>query len=134
MPALVKKFILAKNKNRKFVEVWGSGKVRREFLNVEDLAGAIYFILKKKVNYDYLNIGGGQDISIKELAYLIKKITNFPGKVYFNKKYPDGVKKRIVNSSKIRKLGWRPQINLEKGLKKYCDYYLQKILPLEKKL
>jgi len=134
LPALVKKFVLAKIKNRKVVEVWGSGNVRREFLNVEDLANAIHFLLKKKMNYDYLNVGGGEDISIKELAYKIKKIINYTGKVYFNKKYPDGVKRRMVNSIKIRKLGWKPKINLDKGLKKYCNYYLNEILPSEKKL
>ena len=86
------------------------------------------------MNYDYLNIGGGEDISIKELAYKIKKIINYTGKVYFNKKYPDGVKRRMVNSVKIRKLGWKPKISLDKGLKKYCNYYLKEILPLEKNL
>ena len=66
--------------------------MRREFLNVEDLADAINFLLKKKIKYDYINIGSGEDVSIKELAFLIKKITNYSGKIIFNKKYPDGVK------------------------------------------
>ena len=131
LPALVKKFIRAKKNKKKIVEIWGSGKVRREFLNVEDLADAINFLLKKKIKNDYINIGSGEDISIKVLAYLIKKIINYNGKIIFNKKYPDGVKVRKVNSSIIKGLGWKPKINLKKGLIKYCDYYANIIMPKE---
>ena len=131
LPALVKKFILAKLKNKKTVEVWGTGKVRREFLNVEDLAEAIYFLIKKKISHDYINIGGGEDFSIQQLAEMIKKIVNFKGKIIFNSKYPDGVKTRKVNSSIIKKLGWRPKIKLKNGLIEYCDYYLKKIMPID---
>ena len=132
LPALVKKFIIAKLKNKKTVEVWGTGKVRREFLNVEDLAEAIYFLIKRKVNHDYINIGGGEDFSIRQLAEMIKKTLDYKGKIIFNKKYPDGVKVRVVNSSIIKKLGWRPKIKLKNGLKKYCNYYLKEIMPKEK--
>ena len=134
LPALMKKFILAKKQNKKFVEVWGSGKVKREFLNVSDLADAIYFLLRKKINYDYLNVGGGEEISIKELSFLIKKITNFSGKIIFNKNYPDGVKKRKIDSSKIKRMGWKPKISLKKGIKDYSIYYSKKVLPKEKNL
>ena len=132
LPALVKKFVIAKKKNLSSVEVWGSGNVKREFLNVEDLSSAIYFILKKKINYDLINVGGGEHYSIKQIAFLIKDITNYKGKIIFNKKYPDGVKRRQLNSSKIKKLGWKPKIKLKIGLKKYCDYYLEKVYPFEK--
>ena len=132
LPALVKKFIIAKLKNKKTVEVWGTGKVRREFLNVEDLAEAIYFLIKRKVNHDYINIGGGEDFSIRQLAEMIKKTLDYKGKIIFNEKYPDGVKVRVVNSSIIKKLGWRPKIKLKNGLKKYCNYYLKEIMPKEK--
>ncbi len=131
LPALVKKFTLAKIKNKKSVEVWGSGKVRREFLNVEDLAEAIYFLTKRKIKHDYMNIGSGEDFSIKQLAEMIKKTVNFNGKIIFNKKYPDGVKVRKINSSIIRNIGWRPKIKLKLGLIQYCDYYLNTIMPRE---
>tara|TARA_Y100001936_G_C16044135_1_gene653549 strand:- start:17 stop:955 length:939 start_codon:yes stop_codon:yes gene_type:complete len=134
LPALVKKFYLAKHYKKESVEVWGSGKVRREFLNVEDLADAVYFLLKRKISHDYINIGTGEDISIKNLAYMIKKKVNYSGKIIFNKKYPDGVKKRIVNSERIKKLGWRPKIRLNEGLEKFCKYYSSIIFPKEKKL
>lgn len=127
LPALVKKFTIAKIKNYPNVEIWGSGNVKREFLNVEDLSSAIYFILKKEINTDYMNIGSGEHYSIKKIAYLIKKIINYKGKLIFNKNYPDGVRQRKLDISKIKKLGWRPKVNLEDGLRKYCDYYFKEI-------
>ena len=132
LPALVKKFITAKLYNRPSVEIWGSGKVKREFLNVEDLSSAIYFVLKKKISEDYLNIGGGEHYSIRKIAEMIKMMTNFEGKIYYNKKYPDGVKRRQLNSSRIKNLGWKPKISLKVGLQKYCKYYLEEVFPKEK--
>ena len=132
LPALTKKFILAKIKNHPFVEVWGSGKVKREFLHVEDLSSAIYFILKKKIKYDFINVGGGDHYSIKKIAQILKKLTDYNGKIIFNTKYPDGVKRRQLDSGIIKNLGWKPMISLEDGLKDYCKYYLKKIYPKEK--
>ena len=123
IPALVKKFVLAKRKNFKQVEIWGSGKVKREFLNVDDLASAIKFCINKNIHYPYLNIGSGEHISIKNLAELIKKIVGYNGKLFFNKKYPDGVKLRKLDSKKIKRLGWSPKILLKKGLIDYCKNF-----------
>jgi len=131
LPALVKKFTLAKLYDYPQVEVWGSGNVKREFLNVDDLASAIYFVIKKKENFDFMNVGGGEHYSIKKIAFLIKRITKYQGKIVFNKDYPDGVKQRQLNSKLIRKLGWKPKIKLRNGLIKYCQYYEKKILPKE---
>jgi len=132
LPALVKKFTLAKIKNLPYVEVWGSGKVKREFLNVEDLSSAIHFLIRKKIKNDFINIGGGEHHSIKMIAKMIKEITNYKGKIVFNKKYPNGVKRRQLDSKIIKSLGWEPKISLKKGLKNYCDYYLKEIYPNEK--
>ena len=132
LPALVKKFTLAKIKKIPQVEVWGSGKVKREFLNVEDLSSAIYFLIKKKMKYDFVNIGGGEHYSIEIIAKLIKKIINYKGKIIFNRKYPDGVKKRQLDSKIIKSLGWKPKVNLRIGLQKYCNYYLNEVYPYEK--
>ena len=131
LPALVKKFIKAKLNGDNEVEVWGSGKVKREFLNVEDLSRAVYFCLKKKINYDYLNIGSGEHYSIKKIAEMIQTITGYTGKIIYNKNFPDGVKMRLLNCKKIKSIGWKPQISLKLGLKKYCNYYLKKVLPKE---
>ena len=123
IPALLKKFHIAKIKNKKKVEIWGSGKSEREFLNVEDLAKAIFFCMKKKINYSVLNVGSSDCISIFRLASLIKKITNFKGRMFFNKKYPDGTLKRKLDTTLINKLGWKPKIELEQGLKNYYEHY-----------
>jgi GDP-L-fucose synthase len=127
IPALVRKFHEAKIKNQKFVEVWGSGLVKREFLHVNDLAEAVYFCLKNKIQSSYLNIGGLDHISIKDLAKMIKEIVNFRGKILFNRNYPDGVKSRKLDSSTILKRGWRPKISLKKGLKSYYKYFIKNI-------
>tara|TARA_B100000787_G_scaffold168689_1_gene157974 strand:- start:2928 stop:3872 length:945 start_codon:yes stop_codon:yes gene_type:complete len=131
LPALVKKFVIAKKKNFKSVEVWGSGKARREFLNVNDLANAILFLLTKKIKEDYINIGSGEQVSIKQLALSIKQTVDYKGKVIFNKKYPDGVMRRQINSQSIKKLGWQANIKLKQGLIEYCNYYIKKVMPLE---
>ena len=123
IPALVKKFYIAKHMKKKKVEIWGSGNVKREFLNVDDLANAVKFCLTKKIKYSFLNVGSGEQISIKNLALLIKKITNYKGKIYFNKKYPDGVKLRRLDNKRINNLGWRAKINLKSGLNNYCRFF-----------
>ena len=131
LPALVKKFSKAKIENKSSVEIWGSGNVKREFLNVEDLSSAIYFVLKNDIKYDYLNVGSGEHYSISKIAKIIKKITRYNGKVIYNNSYPDGVKERKLNSQKLRKLGWKPKIKFLDGIKKYQEYYLKKIYPNE---
>ena len=88
-------------------------------------------MIGKKIKKDYINIGSGEQFSIKQLAFTIKKITDYRGKIFFNKKYPDGVARRKVNSSSIKKLGWKPKIKLNNGLVKYLDYYIKKVLPSE---
>jgi GDP-L-fucose synthase len=123
LPALLKKFHIAKIKNKKKVEVWGSGLVKREFLNVNDLAEAIYFILFKNIKHDFLNVGSGEEIFIKDLAYRLKDLTKFKGRVIFNKDYPDGVKERKLDTAKINKLGWKAKIKLKDGLLDYYNYF-----------
>ena len=125
IPSLIMKFHEAKIKNKKFVEIWGSGKVKREFLYVEDLASAIVFCLKKKIKHSILNVGSNSYITIYSLAVLIKKITNFKGRLYFNTKYPDGSNNRKLDSSKIKNLGWKPKIKLEKGLIQYYKNFIK---------
>ena len=125
MPALIRKFHNAKINNKKTVEVWGTGVAKREFLHVDDLAEAILFCLKNNIYEDYLNVGTKDYVSIKNLAILIKKITNFKGKILFNKKYPDGTKERKLDITLIKKYGWLPKISLKTGLQDYYEYFKQ---------
>jgi GDP-L-fucose synthase len=125
MPALIRKFHEAKIHNRKSVEVWGSGLIKREFLNVKDLAEAVLFLINKKIPYGHINVGGSEHITIKKLSFLIKEIVQFKGKIIFNKKYPDGVKERRLNVKLINKLGWKYKIKLKEGLKNYYKYFVK---------
>ena len=124
IPALIRKFHEAKLNKKNYVEVWGSGLIKREFLNVKDLSEAVFFVLNKKISNSHINIGGTEHITIKKLANVIKNTTNFDGKIIFNKKYPDGVKERKLDVSLINKLGWNYKINLEQGLKDYYKYFI----------
>ena len=125
IPALIRKFYEAKINNKKSVEVWGSGLIKREFLNVKDLAEAVLFLINKKIPYGHINVGGSEHITIKKLSFLIKEIVQFKGKIIFNKKYPDGVKERRLNVKLINKLGWKYKIKLEEGLKNYYKYFVK---------
>ena len=127
IPALIRKFHNAKIKKISSVEVWGSGTVKREFLNVDDLANAISFCLKKKIKQTYVNVGSKDYISIKKLALMIKTITNYKGKIVFNQKYPDGVKFRKLDTKILNELGWEPKISLENGLHNYYEYFKKKV-------
>jgi len=130
IPGLISKFLNAKKKKLN-VEVWGSGRPSREFLHVDDLANAIFTILKvdkKKINKIFkgklpiINIGSGDSITIKRLTLLIKKITNYKGKILFNKNYPDGTMNKNLDSTLIKKLKWKAKIKLAVGLRKIITY------------
>lgn len=116
IPALIKKFLIAKKKKNKNVEIWGSGNPRREFLFSEDCAEAIYIIMKRDKYYNLINIGSDEEIKIKDLAILIKKITNYKGNIIFNKKMPDGVKQKKLDITKLKKLGWKQKTSLKDGI------------------
>ncbi len=126
IPGMIAKFIEAKKNKKKSVELFGSGKPLREFMFNDDLSVAILLILKKskqkilnasKNSFPIFNIGTQKNISIKNLANLISKRIGYKGKIKFNKSYPDGTMKKNLNSSKIRKLGWSPKINLDEGIR-----------------
>ena len=123
MPALIRKFAEAKESNAKEVEIWGTGKPKREFLFVDDLAEAILTIDKKYNDVKPINVGFGEDISIKKLSYKLKKLFKFNGKIKFNKDFPDGTPRKLLDVKQIEKLGWRPKISLEKGLIKTMNWY-----------
>ncbi len=116
MAALIRKFCIGKKNNLKEVIVWGSGKPLREFMHVDDFAEAMAKIIKKYDKIDPINVGSGQEISILNLAKKISKAVDFKGKIIFDKKYPDGTPRKVLNISKIKKLGWKPKITLKNGI------------------
>tara|TARA_B100001996_G_scaffold248745_1_gene192790 strand:- start:2495 stop:3214 length:720 start_codon:yes stop_codon:yes gene_type:complete len=127
IPGLIHRMHQAKvNEDKKF-KIWGSGKPLREFLYVDDLANAIEFLILENIQDDLLNIGSGEEISIKDLAIKISKIIEYKGEVEFDNSKPDGNPRKLLDSSKINKIGWSNKVNLEDGLRKTYSWYLDNI-------
>ena len=117
IPALIRKVVLAKKNDDPFVTLWGSGKPRRDFLNVDDLAEACFLLMKEYDESEPINIGSGNDISINELIKLIKEESDFKGKVKYDRSKPDGTMLKLLDISKIKELGWSPKIKIRKGIR-----------------
>jgi GDP-L-fucose synthase len=135
IPALISKIVKAKELKRKFVEIWGTGKPKREIMHVDDLSSAIFFIINKKISNDkrllnylkktsLINIGSGNEYSVKQFASKIIQIVNGKLKLKFNKKFPDGTLRKVLDTKFINKLGWRSNIKLDKGLKYTIEWYV----------
>lgn len=116
LPALIRKFHEAKENKAPQVEVWGSGTPKREFLFADDLADACLFLMENYNEAELVNIGVGDDISIKDLAHLIKDVIGYTGHVYFNTDMPDGTPRKLMDVSKLHSLGWRHKVNLREGI------------------
>jgi len=118
LPALIRRIILAKKNNEPTVTIWGTGTPRREFMHVDDLANACYFLLQNYNEHGLVNIGCGNDISIKELAELIAAEICYRGELIFDTTKPDGTPRKLMDTSKINNLGWRPSVTLNIGIKR----------------
>ena len=125
LPALIRKFHEAKLNGHNNVILWGSGNPLREFLHVDDLVKAILFSLENNLDHDYYNVGSGQEISIKDLANLIKKITSYNGEIKWDKNKPDGTPRKLIDSTRIMSAGWSPKIKLLSGISSTYNWYLQ---------
>lgn len=123
LPALIRKFHEAKQSNTPAVEIWGSGAPMREFLHVDDLAEACYFLMQNYNEKDFLNVGTGEDLPIRDLALLIKKIVGFNGELKFNPGKPDGTPRKLMDVSNLHKLGWKHKIGLEEGIRSVYEEY-----------
>lgn len=124
IPALIAKFTYAKEHAEKSLTLWGSGMVRREFLHVDDLADACVFLMKYYNENEIINIGTGIDLTIKDLAFLVKDIIKYDGEIIFDVTKPDGPERKLLDVSKIKRLGWRATIDLQTGLKQTIDWFL----------
>ena len=118
LPALIRKFHEAKKQNLESVTLWGTGTPRREFMHVDDLADACYFLMNNYSEKGFVNIGVGDDISILELAQTIKGIIGFDGQIVHDLSKPDGTPRKLMDSSRLNQMGWKPKISLEEGIRK----------------
>lgn len=116
LPALIRKFYTAVQEGQSSVEIWGTGAPKREFLHVNDLAQACLFLMKTYDGRDFLNVGTGEDISIKELAELVARIVGFEGELRFDATKPDGTPRKLMDISRLNTLGWKSKISLEDGI------------------
>jgi len=118
LPALIRRFVLAKKNNEPTVTIWGSGTPRREFLHVDDLAEACFYLLENYNEQGLVNIGSGIDVSIKELAELITVEIGYKGDIVFDKTKPDGTPRKLMDTSKINDFGWTASIGIKEGIKR----------------
>lgn len=123
LPAFILRFHEAKVNNAPFVELWGTGTPRREFLYVDDLAEALLFLMENYDGEEHINVGVGEDLTIKELAYLVAKVIGYEGEIRWDATKPDGTLQKLLDISKIKKLGWRANWNLSDGIRTSYDYY-----------
>jgi GDP-L-fucose synthase len=121
LPAMIRKFHTAKKESLPFVEIWGTGSPLREFLHADDLADACYYLMENYNEEGLVNIGVGHDISIKDLALLVKKITGYAGELKFNTDKPDGTPRKLMDVSKLHSFGWKHTIELEEGIRSVYD-------------
>ena len=123
LPALIRKFHEAKIEGKEMVEIWGTGTPMREFLFVDDLADACHYLMNNYNSPEIVNIGTGEDLTIKELAYLVRDVVGYKGDIYFNTDKPDGTPKKLSDVSKLKEIGWSYKTSLREGLEKtYKDY------------
>ncbi|WP_342089110.1 GDP-L-fucose synthase [Dyadobacter sp. OTU695] len=127
LPAMIRKFHEAKEEGKPFVELWGTGSPLREFLHADDLAAACYFLMQNYNEAGFLNIGVGSDVTIKHLAEMIRKVVGFEGEIKWNTDKPDGTPRKLMDVSKLHALGWKHTINLEEGITRTYQDFLEKI-------
>jgi GDP-L-fucose synthase len=123
LPALIRRFVEATHENQSSVTLWGSGSPRREFLHVDDLAAAIDICLEKYDSELHINVGTGEDLTIKDLALVISELTGFKGEVLWDSSKADGTPRKVLDVARIQKLGWAPKISLRDGIQSTIDWY-----------
>ena len=125
LPVLIRKFIEAKRSGSGKVKLWGSGAPLREFMHVDDFAKAVVFCMDKYDDSKQINVGSGHEVSIKDLATKISAVVGFTGEIIWDSSKPDGTPRKVLDSSKITKLGWKPLISLDQGIASTVEWYLQ---------
>ncbi|AEY68157.1 GDP-L-fucose synthase [Clostridium sp. BNL1100] len=128
IPSMIIKFHEAKINNKPYVELWGTGSPLREFLYVDDMADACLYLMQNYEGNEFVNIGSGKEISIRELAETLKRVTEYTGELVFDTTKPDGTPRRVLDNTKIHKTGWVPLIDMEEGLRREYEYYLKYVV------
>jgi GDP-L-fucose synthase len=127
LPAFIRKFHEAKVESRPSVTVWGTGAPKREFLHVDDLADACVFLMNHYHDPEIINIGCGKEISISELAGLVKEVVGFTGEIEYDREKPDGMPRKLLDVGKLKSLGWEPTLSLKEGIEKTYDWYCENL-------
>ena len=125
LPALINKVHTAKIENKPTMEVWGTGEARREFMHVDDLADAAIFLMNNYNSSKIINVGVGEDITIKELVYTIANVVGYQGDFIWDRTKPDGTPRKLLDSTKLSNLGWESKISLEDGLRQTYEWYMK---------
>jgi GDP-L-fucose synthase len=124
LPALIRKFHEARVQGRPEVVVWGTGSPRREFLHVDDLADACFFLMRHYDRDEHINVGTGEDLTIRELAELVREVVGFPGDIVYDTAKPDGTPRKLLDISRLRGVGWKPRISLREGVESTYAWFL----------
>lgn len=124
LPALIRKFHEAHIENRPFVEIWGTGAPKREFLYVDDLADACFFLMQNYSDNEIVNIGVGEDLSIKDLALMVKDIVGYKGELRLDCSKPDGTPRKLLDVTKLSNLGWKAKVSLAEGIRQTYNAYI----------
>lgn len=127
LPAIIRKVHEAKQQNCNHIVLWGSGKPKRDLLYVDDLAEACLFLMENGISDGIYNVGSGEERSIVEIAKIVMKIVDYEIKIKFDKSKPEGTQRKLLDTTKIKKLGWKPRIEFETGVKLTYDHYLKKL-------
>ena len=125
LPAMIHKFHLAKVQDRPAMTLWGSGSPRREFLHADDLADACLMLLETYSSAEIINVGSGEDVTIKELADLVRAAVGYQGEIIWDATQPDGTPRKLMDGSRIRALGWKPRIGLSEGIADAYQWFLR---------
>jgi len=127
IPALLTKFHITKLKNDTKISVWGTGIARREFLYVDDLSEALYFVMQTYNKNEFINIGSGYEITMKELFNTISDVVEYKGNIEFDTSKPDGTISKLIDSTRINELGWKPNTSLRDGIKTTYNWYISNL-------
>ncbi|HNX20402.1 MAG TPA: NAD-dependent epimerase/dehydratase family protein, partial [Acidobacteriota bacterium] len=127
LPALIRKFHEAKLAGAPYVEIWGTGKPLREFLHVDDCAAAVVHLMERYGGEEHVNVGTGEDLSIGELAAMVRRVVGFEGELRFDATKPDGTPRKLLDVSRLKALGWAPRIPLERGIAETYAWYVESL-------